>query len=532
MVVTKIDGTADRRFLTAMVVSTTYLRDVREMYAPELLSAGYARTVAGWCLKHFARYGSAPGKHVEDIFRGEIKSKRLPKDQVELIQSFLVGISSEYVKAGGEAGLNIPFLLDETLRWFKSRDLQVLRDELDAAIERGDDPTEVEDLIRQRRRIEKVQAGGFEPYKDEARIAAMFEAPAEPLFHMPGAAGALLDHAFTREQLIGVEAPEKSGKTFLLTDIEQHAGMGRCNVARFEFGDLTESQLMRRSYAALTGKPTNRRWTNDKVVCVGDCWFCQTGQCTVKGGPRQAPIRNDGDMSVPIAPEGYTPCPHIERCHTAHHTITRALRRHEQVMQREDVEKIRETMLRRLGNSRLMVHTAPSKTMTIADVEEQLERWKVTLGFVPDVIVGDYADIMAQEPHTSNERESQNLRWAGWRRISQIWHCLCVVATQANADARGKENLGRHSWSEDKRKDAHMTGKLAIHRTIQEEELGLSRIGWTLGREEEFGMMDQVVLVQHLRICRPMSFTFWRDAQYKPKELIYAGVGDEESDEE
>ena len=520
MKITNIDGGLDRRVLTAMIVSTGFLREVRDMYAPELLSGAYARTVASWCLEHFEKYGEAPGRHVEDYFRGAIKSKRIQKEQVELVQQFLTGLSSEYVQASGNAGLNIDFLLDETERWFKSRDLHVMRDEIDQALERGEDPKTIEELVRKRKRIERAQAGGFEPYKDEDRIAAMFEAPAEPLLHLSGAMGELLDHAMAREQLIGIEAPEKSGKTFIMTEIEQAACRARCNVARFEFGDLTEAQLMKRIYASLTGRPTNKRWTNEKLVCVKDCWACQIGACTVKGGPRQDSIRQEGDFAIPIASDSYKPCKYIEHCESIRPTVTRVNQTHPNVMEREDVDEVRASMLRRMGNSRFMVHSSASKTMTIADVEAQLVRWKEQIGFVPDVIIADYADIMASEPGAASERESQNLRWAGWRRVSQQWHSLCVVATQANADARGKENLGRHSWSEDKRKDAHMTGKIAIQRTLAEEELGLSRLSWILGREEEFGMMDQAVLVQHLRICRPVVSSFWRNADYRPMELL------------
>jgi hypothetical protein len=67
---------------------------------------------------------------------------------------------------------------------------------------------------------------------------------------------------------------------------------------------------------------------------------------------------------------------------------------------------------------------------------------------------------------------------------------------------------------------------LGIHGTRREFGLGLARMSWMLGREEEFGITDQVVMTRHLRICRPLTGSFWRDKSYKPK-LLVAEEGEE-----
>ena len=54
-------------------------------------------------------------------------------------------------------------------------------------------------------------------------------------------------------------------------------------------------------------------------------------------------------------------------------------------------------------------------------------------GIVPDVVVIDYADIMADEG--KDERASVNKRWKYLRGLADTHKCLIVTATQANSSS-------------------------------------------------------------------------------------------------
>ena len=53
-------------------------------------------------------------------------------------------------------------------------------------------------------------------------------------------------------------------------------------------------------------------------------------------------------------------------------------------------------------------------------------------GWVPDVIVLDYADLLAL-PSGMEKREGIDETWRRLRRLSQDFHCCVVTATQGDA---------------------------------------------------------------------------------------------------
>lgn len=520
MKITPIENVLDRKIITAMVVSTRYLREVRDMYSPELLTADFARRVAQWCLDYYEKHQKAPGRHIQDIFDAAAANKKLKQEQQDLIRPFLAGLSTEYEKHGGEAGINVDYLLDETERWFQRRDLEHLNKEIAEALAKAG-PEEAEDLLRQRHRIERSTVDGFNPLTDDNALDDVFETPLEPLFEFPGAMGQLVNHACIRDSMIGIMAPEKSGKTFELTEFIKRSCMGRCNTALFELGDMSAPQIKRRLFSNLCGMPSHQRWTGDTLVPMVDCWHAQLGCCPT-GKHDTPPIRGEDDLAIPEAPSGYEPCPFTGRCKECRPTVCRKFTVFPKVMQRADADRARQSLARHMGQSVLRFDVKPNNTTTAEMINDTLGRWKEKLGFVPDVIGIDYDATMAREKGVKDEREGMNEQWKWFRRISTEWHCLVLVCTQTDANGLDCENLSLDNFSGDKRKYSHCTGMLGIHGTRQEFKLGLARLGWMLGREEEYGIMDQVVMTRHLRICRPLVGSFWRDKTYKPKQLVAA----------
>jgi DNA-binding GntR family transcriptional regulator len=525
----KVDGTLDRQIITAMVVSTPFLREVRDIYSEEFLAADYQRLVARWCIEHYAEYNKAPGKNIQTIYETAVERKDpalRDESARDLVAQFLSGLSNEYdAKSSGEGSINVPYLLDEAERRFRTRDLEHLKREIEDALDRAD-PEQAEELLRKHSRVERAQAGGFEPFKDKDRQRALFDIPMTPLVTFRGAFGELWNPMATRDQLIMVQAPEKAGKTFLLAAIAGQSVMAQNNTAFFEAGDLSESQIMRRWFCQMANVPGDARFLpKDKTLRVSslDCVRNQLGLCALDGKVGESILRSSMLEMVPdILPEGYAPCAKCRRKQSDDFIPCVGWRDKvfDKVLTEDDCDRVSKKALAHLGSKQMRFRIDANDTLSVADIHDQLLRWRDTNGFIPDVIIIDYADILAWEDGAKDERQAQNMRWKRLRKLSQEWHALVVVATQSNVKAHMQQSQNIGNFSEDKRKYAHCTGVLAVHRTLQERDAGVLRLSWLLGRELP-SVEREVVVVSSLATGRLHVDSFWREQSRLGKEYRY-----------
>ncbi len=132
---------------------------------------------------------------------------------------------------------------------------------------------------------------------------------------------------------------------------------------------------------------------------------------------------------------------------------------------------------------RMCVH--PNSTVSVRDIHGTLTEWSRE-GWVADVVVIDYADILRMDYPGMEKRDCINQTWMDLRRLSQEFHCLVVTATQTNAASYKAAVVKREHFSEDKRKRAHSTGNIGLNQNELEKRLGLMRLNWILLREGEY----------------------------------------------
>jgi hypothetical protein len=159
-------------------------------------------------------------------------------------------------------------------------------------------------------------------------------------------------------------------------------------------------------------------------------------------------------------------------------------------------------------NAELKLFCCPNRSISISGIEAQLDIWENTCNFVPDIVIIDYADILAPENSKAEFRHQQNETWQCLRKLSQSRHCLVVTATQVNAKSYSKDLLNMENFSEDKRKYAHVTGMFALNQTENEKKKGLMRLNWIVLREGEFNSSEYVYVLQNLNIGRPILGSF------------------------
>jgi hypothetical protein len=160
---------------------------------------------------------------------------------------------------------------------------------------------------------------------------------------------------------------------------------------------------------------------------------------------------------------------------------------------------------------RFKLATYPAGTLTVSEMKKCLNSWEKYDGFVPDVIVVDYADILSADDGRVNEyRHRQDHIWKNLRALSQERHALLVTATQADAESYKKGRLSLSNFSEDKRKLSHVTAQYGLNQDPQgrEKKLGIMRINEIVVREGEFSTDNEVYVLQDLAAGRPFLESF------------------------
>jgi len=125
-------------------------------------------------------------------------------------------------------------------------------------------------------------------------------------------------------------------------------------------------------------------------------------------------------------------------------------------------------------------------------------------GWVADVVIVDYADILQPYPGVSDRRDQINENWKMLRRISQDYHCLVLTATQSDAGGYDTKLLRRSNFSEDRRKHDHVTAMLGLNSTVEEKRLGITRVNWLDRRDRDYVEDEQVYVAGCLGIGCPI----------------------------
>jgi hypothetical protein len=166
---------------------------------------------------------------------------------------------------------------------------------------------------------------------------------------------------------------------------------------------------------------------------------------------------------------------------------------------------------------RLIIKDFPRGSCTVPQFESYLDSLEINEGFVPDVIINDYPDIMKLP--SGEYRHGINYVYEAHARIADERNLLMIGFSQVSTKAYGKKYITMAHFAEDKRKAAHCDGAFAICQSPEEEKQGKVRFVWVVDRH--FGMEGYVAgIVQDYRIgqfCK-QSYDFGRLAEGMEEE--------------
>jgi intein/homing endonuclease len=309
--------------------------------------------------------------------------------------------------------------------------------------------------------------------------------------------------------------------TFWLLEFMFRAFNQKRKVAFFQAGDMTENQQLIRICIYVAKKSNIEKYCGKQFIPVLDCIKNQADTCRKKerecdfGVLRRAETEIRGKITKRELVEAYVNNPKYRPCYNCLEFAKskwgtvwlKEIDIKQPLNTNEAKRRIRKLFIK--AKHSVKIATYVNGTLTLTEIRSKLKKWREE-GFVPDVILVDYADLLESEIRME-ERPKQNYIWKGLRALSQEGEWLLVAPTQADAASYKTYRLDLENFSEDKRKYAHVTAMYGLNQDPagREKELGIMRINKIIVREGDFHPTQEVNILQRLQIGRPFLGSFY-----------------------
>jgi hypothetical protein len=465
-------GARERKVITGMILDKTVLARISTQWKDGgLFRSDWCNIVGQWCIDFYTQFEDAPRQSIDGLF--EAWAEEADKDTKAIIQKFLEGLSSEYEREGAD---NSDYLLDLAGKTFNYARLTKIKDKLQGFLDSGK-LEEAEKLLSKQEKIELGIGGEVSVLTNREAIISIFEDPEKPVVEYPGALGSFLNEHLVPGSLVAFVGPEKRGKTWWLLDLAWRAMLARKKVAFFEVGDMSERQILRRFYIRASKHPKK-----PGIIRI------PTKIETISAGEEDS-VRDQGSNAI---------VQHKEKEFKEPLSWRVAWRACQEISKK----------VLRSRNDFLKLYCYPTGTVTIAGIRNTLRRLEAR-EWVPDLVVIDYADILAPPIGVADSRQQTDLNWKGMRSLSIELNCLLVTATQAKAESYDANLITKRHFSEDKRKNAHVNLMIGLNSNRQERELGITRINQVVSREGEYGENKCIHVAGCLAIGNPAIRSCW-----------------------
>lgn len=509
----------ERKIIIAMIVSTDFIRELRPVWNPRFIESQMARLLAIWCVEYFDKYNRAPVRDIEGLYLEKLKGGRISEEMAEEIeQDILPNLNKQFYVEG----LNIEYLLDQTNSYFNEQNLLLFSKEIQGLIN-SNRVLDAENLASSYKPIVKGLGDWVDLSDRESvfkEITNVFSEKAKPLIEFQGALGDFWNDQLVRGGFVALMGSEKRGKTFWLLEFGFKAAENRQKVAFFQAGDMTKKEQLARICTYLTRKSIKKKYTGKMFQPIKDCIHNQTDQCDREEREgisklfNEKKTRNQVEFKELVEfwkeNKEHLPCTNCKEFQKNKWTTPwiKEVDVGGPLTEKEAKLAVDKFFIRNQRNFRLSSHI--NSTLTVKEIKSILDIWEKQDGFIPDVIIIDYADLL-EDTSKKDERHKQNQIWKDLRGLSQERHALVITATQADSDSYDRDLLTMGNFSEDKRKYGHVTAMYGLNQSKdgREKELGIMRINGITLREAESNIHHQVYVLQNLKRGRPFLSSYW-----------------------
>lgn len=498
----RIDTEEEKKLLINCITDTSFLKQIIHVASADYFQLPYAKIVFKWIKEYFDKYSEAPNKQISDLF---ISHKvELDESTADLIEEFLRSLNELF-----EQGYNREYYTDVAERYLKLRSIKIHAEKLQSLTTLGK-IEEAEDELINFKKIAKATSTIVNPH-DEEYIRNTFNKTEDEskLFTLPNAVGELTGW-FKRGWLVLYEAPYKSGKSFFLNELQTRAALNRLKVLHISL-EMTDAELSNRYWRRISGSPNE---SGEYVLTEFDCLKNQDNSCKIMDRTCNVSIGNNVDHIPGKYPKGYRPCTFCRKKELRENYRVGFFRRKRKKNAITDDDIIRKSsaILRTYGDN-VRIATFPRGSINIRDIEHQLEILEYSENWNCDVLIVDYAQIMAAENKKhENEEVKLNESILALAGLAAKKKCLVISVLQLKTEALKKSNrkMGDASGSA-RGAYAHSAYTIGLAQTNDEKEMGIMRMNVIAGRHAAANEDKEVYLLQQLDLGISILDSEWLD---------------------
>lgn len=449
----KLNTLSERDIIYQLIVSDKFCREIIPVLNPKLLEIVYARTIAIWIKDYFQKFKEAPKKNIIKLYRAHIEELK-DEDLQNNILTFIEKLDRDYEKIKVS---NEDFAIQNAIKYLRVRSLKNFSEDIDAYINSGE-IERAESCVTKFRKVEIASGEGVSILDDFDIVTEAFTEEQDKLFSMPGDFGKLMGDIH-REDFIAFLAPMKAGKTFSLIDVGIEGLKNNFKVAMWSL-EMSRTNMIKRVWKALSGQ-----CTEDMEIEIP--YFEQDGE---KWRIEQKTINKKASTVL-------------------------------------EVKKKQKSLKRLFRGGSFRIYAEPAYSLTVEGLENQLDDLAYE-GFYPDIIIIDYADIMAPSDKTEYRQQIDGI-WKRLRALAQKRKAVVFTASQTNRGAISRE-VESEDIAEDIRKLAHVTSMVSISKTKYCKQNSLAIYSQLAVREGQ-PETRKVIATQCLALGRPVIESHWKD---------------------
>lgn len=464
----KIENRIESDIITAMIISDDFLRKILTLSQEPSFVQFFSREIFNWCKEYYNKYKEAPKKNIRSLF--EAKRKDLTShDQEELIETFIENIGDRY----NPRNFNTDLVYERTINYFREQALNKHIDKVRGFVSINDleaAEAEIRNFCRpQDREVQDVNI--FQDIEGAISCINKQDTQEEVVFSFPGELGKLI-RPLKKKDFFCIVSPAKRGKTWFLVYIAVMAAMAGRKVVFFSF-EMPEEELRLRIYQFLSGQPL-----------------------------KEVPDEEEGkEILFPYFDNNY------ERTN-----IIGKKKLYKKFLSPDTVKKKLEGAEIFASGGQLRLVCRPSNSWGVEDIGMWLDNVDYFEGWVPQVILVDYADIM-KAGRKKEARHEINDVWLGLRGLAQDRDALVVTPSHSSKATFGRD-IKQDDLSEDNRKLNHVSAGIAVNQNEEDAERSSCRISVIADRHRMFNLHVEYLVLQQLIIGQP-----YLDARYYKENI-------------
>lgn len=495
-----VSATEETHIVTGLIVSTEYCKRIKEYLDFDYFKNSYLRTLAEWSVAFFEEHEVAPFKHINTIY--ESFRRNLKEPDAILIDELLTRIGNAYV--GDD--INVDFLCNEGEAYFRTRELEIHINNISVLKENGDLDQAEEEIARFNRVSVKLDENVYINPGDAETRERLYKKRDEQqseFFRLPGDIGLFIGNIKPGDA-IGITAPQKRGKSFLLTDFQKHAVMSNIQTLKWsiEMTDVEEIERHDKAYfPSVDGKEGYYKYPEF------DCLHNQMGGC---GERLSTVIVKDSEKAPVIEDPSHVVCTKCKDCPVDYTRFSPTTYKVEIYRDQNSIFNVRKAMkkwLKRLDRySRIVVRPKYSLTydMMMRDFEIMVSRYK----FIPRLLLLDYIDIL-QISSIHDDYRLEDEKWKLMQKIAGRTGCAIITPTQGNKDSFNTNQIRSTDQAGFYGKGKHVNKMLAINQTATEKKNGIWRVGMLESRSSHQAEDDSCIVLQDLRAGQFHLESYW-----------------------